>query len=108
MPSNRMDGAEVIELEEQGGQSGGAGGGGFATAGPGTMHIDDRWLHEKFPKHQVVCGMAVTNMTGHRLNLVDTYLHYGLVDDSFPAPRAVEPGSQAIIVAKNARAAAGT
>ena len=93
---------EVIELEDQGPPGPPVG-----SAGPGTLQVDDRWLHEKFPAHQVVCGVAITNLTGHRLNLVDVYLHYGLVDETFSVPRAVEPGSQAIVVAKNARSAAG-
>jgi hypothetical protein len=71
------------------------------------MEIDERWLQEKFPSHQVACGLAITNMTSHMLNLVDTYLHYGLVDDGFAAPRIIETGAQAVMVAKNARAAAG-
>ena len=71
------------------------------------MELDERWLQQRFPGHQVTCGLAVTNQTPHRMCLVDTYLHYGQVDESFPVPRAVEPGKQAILVAKNARAAAG-
>ena len=46
-------------------------------------------------------------MTPHRMNLVEAYFHYGTADDAFPVPRAVEPGSKAIVVAKNTRAASG-
>ena len=71
------------------------------------MELDERWLQRRFPAHQVTCGLAVTNQTPHRMNLIETYLHFGAVDESFPVPRAVEPGAQTIIVAKNSRAAAG-
>ena len=72
------------------------------------MDLDERWLQQRFPAHQVTCGLAVTNQTPHRMSLIDTYLHYGAVDPSFPVPRAVEPGAQTIIVAKNSRSTAGT
>ena len=71
------------------------------------MELDERWLQQRFPAHQVTCGLAVTNQTPYRMNLIDTYIHYGAVDESFPIPRALEPGSQSIIVSKNSRAAAG-
>ena len=63
---------------------------------------DSRWLANKFPGVAVAFGLALRNAaSGHDLVLVDTYLHYGVVDPAFAAPARIKAGESAIMVATN-------
>ena len=63
--------------------------------------IDSLWVEEKFGSYSVAFALTVNNASSERLKHVETYLHYGQMENGFSCPREILENSNATIVARN-------
>ena len=63
--------------------------------------LDQSWVREKFKGYSVAFGLQIHNASALKLEKIESYLHYGILDDGYGAPNVIESGDGSLIVARN-------